>query len=71
MEHIEVISKSFRSLAWMLALQGILAIVFGFLILVYPPLLAILVGVVLVAAGILGVVAAILVGKFSRIEMAM
>lgn len=69
MEHIEIISKSLRSMAWMFALQGILAVVFGLLILTYPPLLAILVGIILVAAGILDVIAAIMVGKFSKIKM--
>ncbi len=69
MEHIEIISKSLRSMAWMFALQGILAVVFGFLILLYPPLLAILVGVILVIAGIIGIIAAIMVGKFSKVKM--
>jgi uncharacterized membrane protein HdeD (DUF308 family) len=70
MEHIEIVSKSLRSMAWMFALQGILAVVFGFLIIAYPPLLAVLVGVALVIAGILGVIAAIVVGKFSKIKVA-
>lgn len=69
MEHIEIISKSFRSVAWMFALQGILAVVFGFLILAYPPLLAILVGVILVVAGLVGIIAAIMIGKFSKIKL--
>ncbi len=68
MEHIEIISKSLRGMAWMFALQGILAVVFGFLILLYPPLLAILVGVVCVIAGIVGIIAAIMIGKFSKIK---
>jgi uncharacterized membrane protein HdeD (DUF308 family) len=70
MEHIEIVSKSLRSMAWMFALQGILAVVFGFLIIAYPPLLAMLVGVALIVAGILGVIAAIVVGKFSKIKVA-
>lgn len=69
MEHIEVISRSLRSMAWMFALQGILAIVFGLLILAYPPLLAMLVGIILVIAGILGIIAAVVVGKFSKIKL--
>ena len=70
MEHIEIVSRSLRSVAWMFALQGILAVVFGFLILAYPPLLAVLVGIILVVAGILGIIAAIVVGKFSKIKVA-
>jgi uncharacterized membrane protein HdeD (DUF308 family) len=69
MEHIEIVSKSLRSMAWMFALQGILAIVFGILILAYPPLLAALVGMIFIFIGILGVIAAIMVGKFSRIKL--
>lgn len=69
MEHIEIVSRSLRSMAWMFALQGVLAVVFGFLILIYPPLLAVLVGIILVIAGILGIIAAIIVGKFSKIKM--
>ena len=69
MEHIEIVSKSLRSIAWMFALQGILAVVFGLLILAYPPLLAILVGVIMVIAGIIGIIAAVMLGKFSKIKV--
>jgi uncharacterized membrane protein HdeD (DUF308 family) len=69
MEHIDVIFKSLRSIAWLLALQGALAVVFGLLILIYPPLLAVLVGVILVFAGLVGIIAAIMVGKFSKVKM--
>jgi|GEM_PF-1432177 uncharacterized membrane protein HdeD (DUF308 family) len=69
MEHIDVILKSLRSMAWMFALQGILAIVFGFLIILYPPILAILVGTILVIAGIVGIIAAIMIGKVSKIKL--
>jgi uncharacterized membrane protein HdeD (DUF308 family) len=70
MEHTEIILKSLRSIVWMFALQGVLAVVFGFLILLYPPLLAILVGLILVIAGIVLIIAAMMVGKFSKIEIA-
>ncbi len=56
-------------MAWMFALQGILAIVFGFLIILYPPILAILVGTILVIAGIVGIIAAIMIGKVSKIKL--
>jgi len=71
MEHIEIVLKSLRSIAWMFALQGILAVVFGLLILMYPPLLAILVGIILVIAGLVGIIAAIMIGKFSKIKIGM
>ena len=70
MEQIEIISQSLRSVAWMFALQGVLVIVFGLLIILYPPLLAILVGITLVIFGITLILAAIMVGKFSRIKVA-
>lgn len=66
---MDVISKSLRSIAWMFALQGILAVAFGLMILVYPPLLSILVGITLVIAGIVGIVAAIMVSKFSKVKI--
>ena len=70
MEQIEIISRSLRSVAWMFALQGILAISFGLLIILYPPLLALLVGVTLMILGITLILAAVMVGKFSRIRIA-
>lgn len=70
MEHIEVISRSLRSVAWMFALQGILTVVFGFLIILYPPILALLVGIILIVFGVIGIIAAIMVGRFSNIKVA-
>ncbi len=58
-------------MAWMFALQSILAIVFGFLILVYPPFLAILVGIILIVAGVTGIVAAIIVGRSAKMKVEM
>ena len=70
MEQIEIISRSLRSVAWMFALQGVMTIIFGLLIILYPPLLAILVGITLVILGITLILAAVMVGKFSKIRIA-
>jgi uncharacterized membrane protein HdeD (DUF308 family) len=69
MEQIDIVLKSIRSMAWMLALQGVLAIIFGLLILMYPLLLNVLVSVILVIIGIIGIVAAIKIGKYSKIKV--
>ena len=69
MEHVDVVFKSLRSMAWTLALQGVLTIVFGFLILMYPPLLTILVSAILMAIGIVGIAAAIMIGNLSKFKV--
>lgn len=68
MEQMEIILKSIRSMAWMVALQGILAIVFGILVLAYPLLLNALVSVIFVTTGIIGIIAAIKIGTYAKIK---
>jgi uncharacterized membrane protein HdeD (DUF308 family) len=69
MEQIDIVLKSIRSMAWTLALQGILAIVFSILILLYPLLLNALVSVIFMVVGIIGIIAAIKIGKYSKIKV--
>jgi uncharacterized membrane protein HdeD (DUF308 family) len=69
MDQIDIVLKSIRSMAWMVALQGALAIVFGILVLVYPLLLNALVSVIFIVAGIIAVIAAIKIDKYAKIKV--
>ncbi len=69
MEQMDIVLKSIRSMAWTLALQGILAIIFGILIFIYPLLLNAFVSFILVVIGIIGIVAAIKIGKYAKIKV--
>lgn len=57
-----------KNLVWGLVAQGILAVIFGLLIMVYPELLSILVGLALIITGILSLSLAIRANKYSSIE---
>jgi uncharacterized membrane protein HdeD (DUF308 family) len=69
MEQMDIVLKSIRDMAWTFALQGILAIIFGVLILMYPLLLNALVSVILIVIGITGIIAAIKIGKYAKIKI--
>lgn len=66
MEEIEIINLSLKHIAWSLVWSGIFAIICGILIFVYPELLGMLVGLFLVAAGIVNIIAAIRIKKYSK-----
>jgi uncharacterized membrane protein HdeD (DUF308 family) len=66
MENIEIVSKSLRHAAWGFAWNGMLAVICGILIFVYPELLGMLVGILLVAVGLVSIIAAIRIGRCSK-----
>ncbi len=68
MEQIEIIIKSLRHLMKNLIWNGVFAIICGIAIVVYPELLRILVSLVLVAFGIVNLIAAAKVGRYSKIR---
>ena len=69
MEEIKIVFNFIKSLVWSLVFEGILAIIFGVLIFVYPDLLGMLVGILVVVTGIASIILAIKVNKYSKINI--
>ncbi len=69
MEKVEIIFKFMRNLAWGLVVEGIGGVLLGILILVYPDLLGLLVGIFLVATGIWAVALGIKVFGYSKLKI--
>jgi len=67
MEQIELVIKSLRHLMKTLIWNGVISLICGLTILVYPQLLTILVSISLVAIGIINFIAAAKVAKYSKI----
>lgn len=68
MQKFEIVIKFMRHIAIALLLEGILAIILGVLILLYPELLAILVGLFLIMSGFVSFASAYKVNKYSKIK---
>ncbi len=69
MEKIEVVVKFIKNIVGGLIIQGVLSLGVGVLIFIYPELLNYLVAVLLVLLGIVALVLAAKVNKFSKIEI--
>ncbi len=69
MEQIEIVSKFMKNIVWGLAVEGILAIVVGVLIFLYPDLLGMLVGTLVIIAGIMSLVLAGKVDKYAKLRI--
>ncbi len=69
MQQIEIVSRFMKNIVWVLATEGLLAIVVGVLVIIYPDLLGILVGTLAVIAGITSIVLAIKVDKYSKLKI--
>lgn len=69
MQQIEIVSRFMKNIVWVLAVEGILAIVVGILVILYPDLLGILVGALTVIAGITSLLLAVKVDKYSKIKI--
>ena len=69
MEEIKIVFNFIKSLVWSLVFEGILAIFFGILIFIYPDLLGMLVGVLIIITGAASIVLAIKVNKYSKFQI--
>lgn len=69
METIEVLLKSIRKLVLGTISVGVLSLIVGVLIILYPDLLGILVGILLVVSGLIWIGIAIRLNKFSKIKI--
>jgi uncharacterized membrane protein HdeD (DUF308 family) len=68
MKKYEIVIGFMRNIAMMLLVDGLLGIALGILIFIYPDLLAYLVAVFLVAAGVLSFAYGIKAWKWSKIQ---
>ena len=69
MQKIEIVSRFMKNIVWVLAVEGVLAIVVGIAVIIYHDLLELLVGTLIVIAGITSLVLAIKVDKYSKIKI--
>lgn len=69
MQQIEIVSRFMKQIVWGLFLEGTLAIVVGLLIFIYPQLLGMLVGTLVVVGGVTSLVLAIKVDKYSKLRI--
>ena len=69
MERIQFVFKFMKNVVYGLVPEGILTIVIGALIFAYPDLLGMLVGLFLVITGIVSLLLAAKVNKYSRFEI--
>lgn len=69
MEEIKIVFKFIKSLVWSLVFEGIMAILFGILIFIYPDLLGMLVGVLIIVTGIASICLAVKINKYSKFQI--
>lgn len=69
MESINYTVGIIKNLVWSLVSVGIAAIAAGILIFLYPDLLGILVGILLVFAGLLALIVAVKVNRYAKIKI--
>ena len=69
MEQFELIFKAIRNIVLNFVLTGILAILIGVLMFIYPDFLGILVGLFFVIIGVSSLIAAIKINKYSKIKI--
>jgi uncharacterized membrane protein HdeD (DUF308 family) len=69
MEQFELIFKAIKNIVLNFVLTGILAIIIGVLMFIYPDFLGILVGLFLVIIGVSSLIAAVKINKYSKIKI--
>lgn len=69
MDKIEIIFKFMRHIAWALILEGLMAVLLGILIFLYPDLLSFLVALLLIVSGIISFIVAFKARSYSKFEL--
>jgi len=69
MSQIEFVFKFMKDIFHALILEGILAIITGILVIIFPDLLGILVGILLIVGGIGALVSAARIKKFTKLKI--
>lgn len=68
MKNEKIASGFIKSIVWSLVLHGLLTTIAGVLIFIYPNLLGMLVGLLLITFGIVSLVTAFKTNKYSELE---
>jgi len=69
MERFEFVFKALRQLAWSLVVEGLLLILLGVLIYIYPKLLIVLVSIFFIVIGLTTLAIGAKVNKYSKIKV--
>lgn len=69
MQQVEIVSKFMKNIVWGLTVEGILAIIVGIVVFFYPDLIGMLVGLLMAIGGIMSLVLAMKVNKYSKIKI--
>ncbi|MCK9393898.1 MAG: DUF3096 domain-containing protein [Candidatus Paceibacterota bacterium] len=66
---MEIVSEALHQIAKSFIYNGVIAILFGVLIFIYPNLLGMLVGIFLVVVGIVGIFVALKIFRYSKMKI--
>ncbi len=69
MEKFEIVFQTIKNLVTGLVIEGLFAILIGVLIFIYPDLLGMLVGILLVITGVLALILAFKLNKYSKFKI--
>jgi len=69
MQQIEIVSRFMKNIVWGLTIEGFLAIIVGVLVFIYPDLVRMLIGTLVVLGGIMSLVLAIKINKYSKLKI--
>lgn len=69
MKNFEIVIKTIKNLVMGLIVEGLATILIGILIFVYPDLLGMLVGALLIFTGIIALALAVKLNKYSKIKI--
>ncbi len=68
-QHIDIVLRFMKHIAWGLTIEGILMIAVGIAIFLYPPLLPILVAAMLVLGGLIALLIALKANQYSHFKI--
>jgi len=69
MQQFEITSRFMKNIVWGLTVEGLLVVVVGIAIYLYPDLVGMILGVVMVIIGIMSLILASKVNKYSKIKI--
>ncbi len=69
MEKFEIVFQFMKNLVTGLVIEGILSILIGVLIFIYPDLLGMLVGLLLIVTGVIALIYAVKLNKYTKLTI--
>lgn len=69
MDKIEIVFESIRKMVAILVIEGLATIIIGVLIFIYPDLLGMLVGIMLIITGVLALYLGFKLNKYSKLKI--